>query len=128
MKKNLNKNKGSAIYLSIVIMLIMFGIGLSINNFLVKQIKLMSSIGYSVVAFYAADTGIENALYEKYFKESSETDINGTYTTLGTISNAPIGYEINIKASGTDGCEAANYCIKSIGSYRENHRAIEIKY
>lgn len=63
-RSTFNVQRGVAVYLAIVIMFLLLGIGVGLATILIGQIKIMSGIGDSVVAFYAADTGIERALYE----------------------------------------------------------------
>jgi len=57
--------KGVSIYLAIIIIFILLGIALGLSTLLVGQIKLVKGLGDSVVAFHAADTGVEKALYEE---------------------------------------------------------------
>lgn len=77
---------------------------------------MMRKVGYSVIAFYAADTGIEEVL---------------KMTTPGNIPETLLNsakYEVSVNASTSPDCNASNYCIKSTGSYKETRRAIEITY
>lgn len=55
--------KGIAVYIAIIIMTIILGVGLGITDIIIKQIKITSTIGDSVQAFYAADMGIEKVLF-----------------------------------------------------------------
>jgi hypothetical protein len=57
--------KGIAIYLVIMVLSIFLAIALGISTILVGQIKISREIKNSVVALYAADTGIENILYQE---------------------------------------------------------------
>lgn len=57
------KQRGVSLYLVILISTLILAIGLEISALLVTQVKMAREIGYSVVAFYAADTGIEYVLY-----------------------------------------------------------------
>ena len=66
MLKCLNTQRGVSVYLAIIIMVVVLSIGLGISTLSVDQIKTMKGMRYSVVAFYAADTGIEKELYEKH--------------------------------------------------------------
>ncbi len=59
-----DSHRGVAIYLAIIIMVVLLSIGLGISTLLVNQIKMIRGMGHSVVALYAADTGIERELYE----------------------------------------------------------------
>lgn len=115
---NVKLKKGIALYLSVMIMTILLAIALGISTIFLGQVDLMRDLGYSVVAFYAADAGIERVLT--------------TREAPGNISETPLSngatYQVIITISGSGGCTAANYCIKSIGSYKDTNRAIEISY
>lgn len=115
--------KGVSIYLAIVIMFILLSIGLGISTLLVGQIRIIRGMGYSVVALYAADTGIERVLFE----------IRKNNYTPGALPDYPFGptpvimnngatYAVKIiSANGT-------FTINSIGAYQGTNRAIEISY
>ena len=60
---NVNMNKGVSLYLAVVIMAILLAIVLGVSAILVSQIKIIRGVENSVIAFYAADTGIEDILY-----------------------------------------------------------------
>ena len=57
-----NSEKGVSIYLAIMVMTILLGIGFGISALLINQLKVLRGIGDSVFAFYAADGGIERVL------------------------------------------------------------------
>jgi len=103
--------KGVSLYLALLIMAILLSIGLGISAILFGQIKIIRGIGDSVVAFYAADTGIEEVLYRG-------TDVSGV------LENGA-SYSAQVLLSGPK-CTAPNYCIKSVGIFKETRRAIEI--
>ena len=107
-----NSKKGVSLYLALMIMFILLAIGLGISLIIVSQMKMMKGMGDSVVAFYAADTGIEHSLYNKRVK--GET---------GEISDTPLGeasYEIT-KIFGEN-------IWQSVGTFKGVKRAVEISY
>lgn len=55
--------KGSILYFTIVILGILFSTGAVMSTILVQRVRMIGDMGYSVSAFYAADAGIEKALY-----------------------------------------------------------------
>jgi hypothetical protein len=60
----INKDqKGVSLIISFFIMVIIVAIVLAITTLLYNEIKMIRNIGNSVVAFYAADSGIEKVLY-----------------------------------------------------------------
>lgn len=106
---------------AIFILTFSLGIALGTATILVRQIKIMREIGYSVIAFYAADSGIEDVLMNRESPSSSCTE-----ATPCPLDNGA-DYYIEITSAGGD-CPADNYCITSIGSYKNTSRAIEISY
>jgi len=78
--------------------------------------KMIKGMGDSVIAFYAADTGIERALYE---------DATPPQTFPGSLDGA--SYIASVISPGSEGCSSnVNYCIKSVGIYKETRRAVQV--
>lgn len=122
----LNKmNKGVSLYLTIIIMSILLAIVLGLSAILVGQMKMLKGMENSVVAFYAADTGIERILVYRL------DPINNRPLNTCTESNrCPLynGAEYYVEVEAGVACGANNYCIKSVGNYKGTIRAIEVKY
>ncbi len=115
--------KGVSLYFSIVIMAILLALALGISTISLGQIKIMKEISDSVVAFYAADTGIEEAMY-KYWVQGIPLSAPYASSTIGSAS-----YSVNAYNAGDPECPASNYnyyCIKSFGTYQATKRAIEV--
>jgi len=112
--------KGVSLYLAMMIMGILLAIALGISTIFIGQTKMLKEMGNSVIAFYAADAGIEKSLTQR----NDPTPLNGYSETLDNEA----GYNLNVLDSTDPDCDADNYCIKSIGSYKETKRAIEITY
>ena len=127
------KNKGSAIYFSLVVLVIIQGIILGLSSILISQIRMVRGMEHSVVAFYAADSGIEEALNiirtrpaNQCFAHnaSSSVSLNGATSTYqiiikdGTAAQSPCIPHLN--------CNEDYYCIKSEGDYKGIKRAIEV--
>lgn len=129
--------KGVSLYLTILIMSVLLGVGLGISTLLIRQIRMIKGVGDSVVAFYAADSGIEKAMYALYkggysgppdpygpgdinFSENLDiSDPSYTYTVQGySPSSDP---DSKCPSSLND-----YYCIQSVGTYKEVRRAIEV--
>ena len=110
--KMLKCERGVSLYLALLIMAILLSIGLGVSAILFGQIKIISGMGDSVVAFYAADTGIEEVLYRG-------TDVSGV------LENGA-SYSAQVLLPGPD-CSADNYCIKSVGIFKGIRRAVEIQ-
>ncbi len=129
----IKKTNGISLLFVVFIMSVILAIGLGISGILIQQTRMIGKIGYSVVSFYAADSGIERQLYDLY-KSSSPQPTHSAYCGLAyfetiarcgknvPLEDCPTGFDID------PSCSALNYCIKSIGNYEEIKRAIEIKY
>ncbi len=132
-KIQFSKQKGISLLFVVLIMSVILAISLGISGVLVKQTKMIGEIGYSVVSFYAADSGIEVQLFDLYKTPPGEMHHSGNVGDASYEVNAKCGAEVLPEDCPTGfeidpGCDAPNYCIKSIGTYKQNKRAIEIKY
>jgi len=61
--KILKSEKGVSLIITFFIMIIILVVVLSISALLYSEVKVIRNIGNSVVAFYAADSGVEKVLY-----------------------------------------------------------------
>jgi len=91
-----------------MIMFILIAIGLGISLIIVSQMKMIRGMGDSVVAFYAADTGIEHALYDKRRKGgtgevSGSLDANTSYTVYSNTEEGKWMSVGNFKIGGSSG-------------------------
>ncbi len=115
-KQNIKQNEqGIAIYLVMVILALLLSVGLGLCAVLISQLKIISNLGDSVIAFYAAETGIERAQVHPAADYSASGSVGAAvYTTTG------------ISSGGV--CTPTNFCIRSIGDYKGTRRVIEIQY
>ncbi len=118
---NPSPQKGVSIFFSFMVMTLLLSIALGLSSIFLTQVKISRDIGYSVVAFYAADTGIEQILMQRSGPISSCTKISPCFLDNGAE------YFTVVKTPGLD-CNASNYCITSIGVYKETRRAIEVDF
>lgn len=131
----LNQQKGFSLYLAIVIMGALLALALGINTILLGQLKTTRELGDSVIAFYAADSGIERELYEENYLTQG---VGFNYVGLldldgdgGSIigGNCPAGltdfndacYTVTIKSLSPT-------VVQSIGVFKKSRRAIEITF
>ena len=111
--------RGTSLYLSLIIVTIMLAMALGLSSIFIGQTKTIKQMGNSVIAFCAADTGIEKALLNR----NSPVDIPETALPNG------VTYQVMVIGGGTGDCPTEkNYCIKSVGSFLGTKRAIEIIY
>jgi hypothetical protein len=117
-KKNIFNKKGSTILFAILLLFILMVGALGFSNVLLLQIRMVSNIGNSVQAYFAAETGIENALY--LYSSSSYIDIDEKHV-----------YDGGDATYSTKDCSrdnGGNTCFKSTGSFRGTKRSIEVRY
>jgi hypothetical protein len=135
------KEKGISMILAIFLFTILLGIALGIIHLTTRQIQILQQIGYSINAFYIADSGLEKALQEiiqtnsfsssgsigggnyNIYCECCDKDLNSN--CLNTEPSCPTGCPM---ASSTSPCHAFNFCLRSVGSYLGVSQSIQIEY
>ncbi len=118
---NAKMQSGVSLYLALMVMTMLLAIALGINSIFLSQIQTIGIMGHSVLAFYAADAGIEKIL----------TTRNNPPVGAGAVVPLSNGatYQVFVIQGGASGCSINYYyCITSIGTYKETKRAIEITY
>jgi len=116
--KYLNTQKGVSIYIAVMIIAILLAIVLGTGAILLGQLKMIKGMENSIIAFYAADTGVERALMDRTAPDPVYFEVlnNGAY------------YIVVVFDSTVPGCSADNFCIFSSGTYKETKRAIKVMY
>jgi len=109
----MSNQKGVSLFLAIMIMSVLSAVALALIGISISGIKIAKGLEDSVMAFYAANTGIERALYN-IRKDGILDNFSGTLEETS--------YEVTIDSDGTSAT------ITSVGSYRETKRAIEVNY
>lgn len=126
------REKGSAMYFSLVVLTIILGIILGLSAILISQIRMVRGMEQSVIAFYAADSGIEEALVllQQYFQSDLPHYGDPKLIQLSGDNVATYRIEIEGGVRAPDGphgaCDKEYYCIRSEGEYRGIKRAIEV--
>lgn len=114
-----HSQKGISLIFSVFILTFVLGIALGGASIVVRQIQITRNIGYSVIAFYAADSGVEKILFKDRDNPASVPDGYGE-------EDIPLGngaeYTVNVTkdSNGTT--------IDSKGIFKNINRAIEIQY
>ncbi len=146
LKLNKKREEGVSLYLAIIIMSILLAIVLGVSAILYSQLKITSEVGNSVIAFYAADSGIEQAMYDQnncfilsdvahcktfYHSNPCSGDNNGD----GFCDGVPDNYKKNatLVPGGASGYTVRKISggrrgFQSIGTFYKLNRAIEIQY
>lgn len=145
--------KGVSLYLVIIAMAVVLAIVFGITTILLKQIKLVRGMEDSVMAYYAAETGLEEALKDiikdgavdlPEYPHSVDLNENTSYEVKAVCCRAGtgncvfgqeeggscpgLGYSCPEGMEEDDNCSAPSYCITSKGSYKNTERVIEVKY
>ncbi|MBZ9578333.1 pilus assembly PilX N-terminal domain-containing protein [Patescibacteria group bacterium] len=122
-----NSKKGVSIYLAVMIMFILLAIGLGMSVIIVSQIKMIREMGHSVIAFYAADTGIEKVLYkdEECRRSAPNCDLLICEADCSRLSDQTFPEEAIGGASYIVTVSNNATSFESVGIYKETKRAIE---
>lgn len=87
----MKKNRGYTLLFSVLVSSIMLAMGVSIVFISRKEIIITGAARESQYAFYAANAGVECAMFHDYFKGSFATSSPATYpTTEVTCNNTDI--------------------------------------
>ena len=142
-----SSEKGISLFLTIVILAVVLSIILGLGAIFVSQIKTVREMENSVIALYAADSGVEQVLKDAVAGTPVQQRYNGQVGPPGNTADYeaivyccnqhPDNPAINCEFLGTSvcllpdphpgDCKAARYCIRSVGTYRESKRAIEVE-
>lgn len=120
--------RGVSLYFVIVILSILMAVVLGLTTITISQLKITSALSQTVIAFYAADTGIEEMLQDMQNPNpfySGYLDLNGNEQP---DEDSDAFYQVTVTASGAGECAATTYCVASAGRFRQTKRAIEITY
>lgn len=126
----LSTERGVSLYMIFMVMTLLFGIGFGMSALLLSQLDTLKGIGYSVLAFYATEAGIDRVLYIDQKDCVNAPDrvgcLHGVVDPLGvqTLSNGA-QYTLTIESPG-GACTASTYCVKSVGTYQQARRAVRV--
>jgi len=114
-------NKGVSLYLAILVMVVLLSIVLGLSTILLIQIRMVGEMENSVMAFSAADSGIEKVLNEG--ENATDTPSGLYYFSLDNGASCKPDYIATSSPDCPD--DTPNFCINSKGTYRETQRAIQ---
>ena len=133
MKYKTYYQRGISVYLAMMMMVLSLTVILGLSTLFFKQIKIVRGIGDSVVAFYAADTGIEKLIYQDEqcrqnpadctttLAWACQDDCSGMATSTVTSTVGSAQYMIKFFTQG-----ASTNVLQSTGIFRESRRAIYV--
>lgn len=117
---NHKNQKGVALYLTMMILSVLMAVILTMISMAISQIKVIHTLNDSIIAFYAADTGIERVLYA-IFQEGYVPSKGECPLSYGGILENGATYEVCVSDNSAS-------VIFSTGSYKETKRRIEITF
>lgn len=126
----LKTERGVSLYMVFMIMALLLGIGFGMSAILLSQLDTLRGIGYSVLAFYATEAGIDRVLYIDQKDCADGPDrigcLDTAVTALGIqmLSNTA-QYTLDIESPGGS-CPTPTYCAKSVGIYQQSRRAVRV--
>jgi len=115
---NLSKSEGVSLYLTLMFLTAVFVLAVGVSTLFTVRLRTLVDIGDSVPAFYAAETGIERALFERWPPSSSPSPY------AEALDNGA-SYQVWVMLPGLE-CVATELCVKSIGDYRNVRRGLKI--
>jgi len=134
-----NKERGVSLYIAFMIMTTLLGIALGTSTLLFSQLGVLKGIGHSVFAFYAAEAGLERALYLDntvcFQEENHAPCLAVEFGSIGAVLPGSVSlsngasYHLTAESPGNSGCPDTlghNYCVRAEGSYEQARRAIRM--
>lgn len=112
-----NTQKGSALYLTLLVMAVLLGIGFGVNTMLVGQLQTMRRVSNAALAFSAAEAGVERELFER----------NAVGTSYAAVLDNGASYAVEVVDPSDPACNGFNFCIKSVGTFRQAERAVWVE-
>ena len=119
MKKN--HNKAASLLLTILVMTAFLSIALAVSRLSFNELRLSRDRSKSVIAYYAAESGVECQMYNDRTAEDPENLDICPNICLDPPTNS-VCYQLNVSG------RTPNRSIKSTGSYQDTIRAIELTY
>ena len=120
------KQKGASILLTILIMAALLTIAVGISRLSLGEIKLSQDISKTLIAYYAADAGIEAAIY---YERASLEGLGNFELSAPECLDVPINKICYTYTIYTDTSVTPNVrFIQSKGFYSGIQRAIELSY
>jgi Tfp pilus assembly protein PilX len=120
MIKKTNKKRGSILYFSLLVLTITSLVVLGLSSITILQIRMSRGMKNSAVAFYASDSGVEEALFQ--IKSDTYSSISGAIP----FNSESSAYDVIVERGAFCGT-GISYCIKSTGSYGGPTRIIEFE-
>lgn len=112
----MNNKKGSSLLMTMLVVAAITSIAFGLSKLAIGETKLSRDVSKTLIAYYAADSGAECQMYADRFLEGADCG----YVCLSA--------GICFNATGEDVASPHYRLIKSIGSYGDIERAVELEY
>lgn len=112
-----NNQKGVSLLITLLIMGALLSIVIMISRLNLGELQLTRNIPDSAIAYYAAEAGIEKALYDERISGGAS---NAADCSVSLDNGSSYGLTITRDASGIK--------IESNGCYKDIRRAIEVSF
>lgn len=119
-RKLFTENRGVSLLLTLLIMAALLAIAFGISRLSLGEIKITRDVPKSLVAYYAAEAGVEQVLYND--RTSSPPLPSGSNSECLDPPTNEICYVVEFSG------DSPNRTIRSNGSYKEVRRTIEVTY
>ena len=113
----IDNQKGVSLLLTLLVMIALLAIAFGISRLSLGEIKITQDVPRSIIAYYAAETGVELAIYEK---RQNNVNLNIAECTVDLDNGSQYGVTV-VDDGGT-------VTINSIGCYQGVTRAIEVTF
>lgn len=113
--KKFISQKGVSLLLTILVMAALLSIAIGLARLTLGEIKLVRDIPVSLVAYYAAETGVEEALFQEW--QTPE----GAHSSSDCLANNSC-YVVSVERTGS------SVKVTSVGSYQNTKRSIEVSF
>lgn len=120
-----SSQRGVAVFLALLVMIPLLAMAIGVSIILLTQLRILREQGHSVIAFYAADTGIEKAVYEDRVV-CRQTGCPG-YCASGCLG-LPVDYIYSetLANGATFKFQVFSTSTQSVGIFSEVRRSIEV--
>ena len=114
-----NSKKGFTLYMIVIMITVLLAVVLGLSTSIIGGINLVITLGDSVRSFYAADAGVEKALYN--ISNGNCDSFTGDFG-----SNYAGNYSVTIQYLNT--CTSGGTVVVSTGRYNNATKRIEASY
>lgn len=128
-----NKNSGVALYLTLFVLSAVTAIVFGLFTLLIGEFEIAQEVSRFVPAIYAADSGVERALYKirkpGTFNPGTCQSLTDCTISATTLNNGA-QYSVIVLDTGVEWCSDSvlNMCIRGLGTLQNTNRAIEANF